>query len=355
MSETEPTREKLLLEIAAIMSAPKETRNVIVLRELATYRLALEALDRRTELATLTAQVATLTAQVEQARTLLGGEFCPEATRGGCLEYRPCKSCQAFALLEGNSRVTAQVAEQQEQLDALYVTLACGHQQQYAIAGQCLLCQVAEQQAEIATAMKVLAPNVPESGLVDAARQVKQVAICEAENSTMLDRKCQEQAQEIERLKDCMKRAGLEAFMRNGTPVEVAAHLRSVAIANLEADKRQQAKLRAVEALREAANAALLTAYQALGAIHGDAEDCDDCGTIAETGEDGCRIHTGTPQARLMWEAIEAIEDTLGPCWCGHTRAEHNDCDERVCEAKDCTCRCFKLSKLTAILTPEAQ
>lgn len=112
-----------------------------------------------------------------------------------------------------------------------------------------------------------------------------------------------------------------------------------------------EAKLRAVEALRDEANAALLTAYRALASIHGDAEDCDDCGTIAEAGEDGCRIHTGTRQARLMWEAVEAIEDTLGPCWCGHTRSEHNDCDERICEAKDCTCLCFKLSKLTAMLT----
>ncbi len=60
---------------------------------------------------------------------------------------------------------------------------------------------IARERQEIAHAMKVLAPNVPESGLVDAARQVKQVAITEAENSTLLERKCQEQAQEIERLK----------------------------------------------------------------------------------------------------------------------------------------------------------
>jgi hypothetical protein len=40
---------------------------------------------------------------------------------------------------------------------------------------------------ERAEAMKVLAPNVPESGLVDACRQVKQVAISEAGNSTDLE------------------------------------------------------------------------------------------------------------------------------------------------------------------------
>lgn len=36
---------------------------------------------------------------------------------------------------------------------------------------------------EIATAMTVLKPNMPESGLVDACKQVKQVAISEADNS----------------------------------------------------------------------------------------------------------------------------------------------------------------------------
>ena len=45
--------------------------------------------------------------------------------------------------------IATEVAEQQKQLNALYATLECGHQQQYAVAGQCLLCQVAEQQREI--------------------------------------------------------------------------------------------------------------------------------------------------------------------------------------------------------------
>jgi hypothetical protein len=43
--------------------------------------------------------------------------------------------------------------------------------------------QLAEAQATIDEAMRVLAPNMPESGLVDACRQVKQVAISEADNA----------------------------------------------------------------------------------------------------------------------------------------------------------------------------
>lgn len=37
-------------------------------------------------------------------------------------------------------------------------------------------------------AIKVLAPNMPESGLVDACRQIKQVAISEADNATQLEK-----------------------------------------------------------------------------------------------------------------------------------------------------------------------
>lgn len=61
--------------------------------------------------------------------------------------------------------------------------------------------KVTTQQQEIDAAMRVLNPNVPTSGLVDAARQVKQVAIVEAENSLMLEKKLQQQQQEIERLR----------------------------------------------------------------------------------------------------------------------------------------------------------
>lgn len=41
--------------------------------------------------------------------------------------------------------------------------------------------------AEVAEALKVLDPNVPESGLVDACKQVKQVAISEADNSEVAE------------------------------------------------------------------------------------------------------------------------------------------------------------------------
>lgn len=60
--------------------------------------------------------------------------------------------------------------------------------------GVCPLCLSEEQaeqitflQAEIAQAMKVLQPNMPESGLVDACRQIKQVAISEADNSSKME------------------------------------------------------------------------------------------------------------------------------------------------------------------------
>jgi len=44
-----------------------------------------------------------------------------------------------------------------------------------------------EARQEIADAMAVLQPNMPESGLVDACKQVKQVAISEADNSNVLE------------------------------------------------------------------------------------------------------------------------------------------------------------------------
>ena len=46
--------------------------------------------------------------------------------------------------------------------------------------------------AEIQAAMKVLAPNVPESGIEDAARQVKQVAITAMDNSEQFKRRLAE-------------------------------------------------------------------------------------------------------------------------------------------------------------------
>lgn len=45
---------------------------------------------------------------------------------------------------------------------------------------------VGKYQADEAEAMKVLQPNMPESGLVDACRQVKQAAITHADNSEKL-------------------------------------------------------------------------------------------------------------------------------------------------------------------------
>ncbi|MFZ2738046.1 MAG: hypothetical protein WAY02_07390, partial [Burkholderiaceae bacterium] len=44
-----------------------------------------------------------------------------------------------------------------------------------------------EMQEQTSEAIKILNPNMPESGLLDACRQVKQVAISEADNSEKLE------------------------------------------------------------------------------------------------------------------------------------------------------------------------
>ena len=51
-------------------------------------------------------------------------------------------------------------------------------------------------------AMTVLAPNMPESGLVDACRQIKQVAMSEADNSNVLEQRVLVLAAELQRLKE---------------------------------------------------------------------------------------------------------------------------------------------------------
>lgn len=60
--------------------------------------------------------------------------------------------------------------------------------------------KLAEKDATIAKALEVLAPNVPESGLVDACRQVKQVAISEADNSARLEQALADHARLVERI-----------------------------------------------------------------------------------------------------------------------------------------------------------
>lgn len=61
------------------------------------------------------------------------------------------------------------------------VTLALGQRDETI---RQLEAQIATLTQERGEAMKVLAPNMPESGLIDACRQVKQVAVSEAGNST---------------------------------------------------------------------------------------------------------------------------------------------------------------------------
>lgn len=78
--------------------------------------------------------------------------------------------------------------------------------------------------AEIAEAMKVLAPNMPESGLVDACKQVKQVAISEADNSANLEAQLKaitEEGRQREQEKD----SGASARESTaGSSVETEAH-----------------------------------------------------------------------------------------------------------------------------------
>lgn len=51
--------------------------------------------------------------------------------------------------------------------------------------------------AERDEALEVLAPNMPENGLVDACRQVKQVAISEADNAYRLERVAHERGEAL--------------------------------------------------------------------------------------------------------------------------------------------------------------
>lgn len=57
---------------------------------------------------------------------------------------------------------------------------------------EALAAKLQEAEQEIAAAMVILAPNIQSSGLVDACKQVKQVAISEADNSEKFEAKLQE-------------------------------------------------------------------------------------------------------------------------------------------------------------------
>ena len=59
----------------------------------------------------------------------------------------------------------------------------------------------AEAEQQIAEAIEALQPNMPTSGLVDACRQVKQVAISEADNAEKAEHCIQQQAQAIQTLR----------------------------------------------------------------------------------------------------------------------------------------------------------
>jgi chromosome segregation ATPase len=63
-------------------------------------------------------------------------------------------------------------------------------------AGQVVFAELKAAKQEHSEAMRVLAPNMPESGLVDACRQVKQAAISSADNCEVLEAKLVQAEQE---------------------------------------------------------------------------------------------------------------------------------------------------------------
>lgn len=87
----------------------------------------------------------------------------------------------------------------------------------------------------------------------------------------------------------------------------------------------------AMIALRELREAAL--------DVFGNPEDCDDC---SELGDTPCRIHGVNPVSQRLYKAVEAAEDILGPCVCGHARDQHQSEDARACHK--CECRNFRLT-----------
>lgn len=76
-----------------------------------------------------------------------------------------------------------------EEVDQLRAALAAAHEREAAL------------RKEIAKATAVLKPNMPESGLVDACKQVKQVAISEADNSETAETALAEAQRENKELK----------------------------------------------------------------------------------------------------------------------------------------------------------
>lgn len=92
---------------------------------------------------------------------------------------------------ESMLRYAATLQERLDQCEAANMSVAvCAEHTSEVVGEGCLVCECADAEAErdrlreeVAKAMAVLNPNVPESGLEDACRQVKQVAISEAENS----------------------------------------------------------------------------------------------------------------------------------------------------------------------------
>lgn len=86
--------------------------------------------------------------------------------------------------------------------------------------------------------------------------------------------------------------------------------------------------------------------YHASRELLSGAEDCDDCDVIGQVEDRPCHRH-GEASVPL-YRAACAIEDAMGFCACGHTRAQHAEEDERGCRARRCECVSFDVPSLRA-------
>ena len=76
----------------------------------------------------------------------------------------------------------------------------------------------------------------------------------------------------------------------------------------------------------------------AVVSIYQHPEDCDECSALSETGDDSpCTVH----RSNVLFDALMASFEVLGPCVCGHPCSQHENEDTTRC--KYCDCAMFKL------------
>lgn len=80
----------------------------------------------------------------------------------------------------------------------------------------------------------------------DKCHQVHEECVC-IDSTNGVFAKVREHEAEIARLKECMRHAGLTAFMRDRPPEEVAEHLRSVIASHVDAADEAEAKVARME------------------------------------------------------------------------------------------------------------